>query len=168
MTKRAQDLLINLLAPMDWKRRASGAYWLEVGEKKHKIVLLPSEETEGYYTVKAALAPDFKWQTWLSNAPLEWCQQHAEMKAKLLQSDEKKRILVDASAPWRCHPASAKQLFMLRKFEIVHNPLSITSGEASDLIGKAIQDRERKKAEKKLAKLHRGETPARRGRRASA
>jgi len=71
VTKRAQDLLINLLAPMDWKRRASGAYYLEVGECKHKITLLPSEETEGYYTVKAALAPDYTWQTWLANAPLE-------------------------------------------------------------------------------------------------
>jgi superfamily II DNA or RNA helicase len=164
VTKRAQDLLINLLAPMDWKRRASGAYYLEVGEKKHKIVLLPSEETEGYYTVKAALAPDYQWQIWMANAPLEWAQQHAEMKAKLLQSNEKKRVLVDSTAPWRIHPASEKQFYMLRKFDIPHCP-TITAGEASDLIGKALADRERKKAEKKLARLQKSESGAKRGRR---
>lgn len=32
VTKRAQDLLINLLALMDGKRHSSGAYWLDVGE----------------------------------------------------------------------------------------------------------------------------------------
>lgn len=167
VTKRAQDLLINLLAPMDWKRRASGAYWLEVGKEKHKITLIPSEEIEGYYTVKAALAPDYQWQTWLPPSPLEWAQQHAEMKAKLLQSGERKRILVDSNAPWREHPASVKQFSMLRKFGIEHKP-NITAGEASDLISKAIYERDRAKAEKKLAKLQRGETSAKRGRRASA
>lgn len=167
VTKRAQDLLINLLAPMDWKRRASGAYYLEVGECKHKITLIPSEETEGHYTVKAALAPEYQWQTWLANVSLEWAQQHAEMKARLLQADAKKRILVDSNAPWRIHPASLKQLYMLRKFEIQHKP-DITAGEASDLIGKAIHERDRKKAEAKLAKLQRSEAPAKRGRRRSA
>lgn len=167
VTKRAQDLLINLLAPMDWKRRASGAYWLEVGtgENKHKITLIPSEEKEGCYTVKAALAPQYEWQTWLSDVPLDFAQQHAEVKAKLLQSDEKKLILVDSNAPWRSRPASDKQLYMLRKFEIAHNPETITSGEASDLIGKAVADRDRKKTEKKLAKLQHAEQPAKRGRR---
>lgn len=167
VTNRAQDLLINLLAPMDWKRRASGAYYLEVGEKNHKITLIPSEETEGYYTVKAALAPDYTWQTWLAHAPLEWAQRHAEIKAKILQAGEKKRVLVDSTAPWRIHPASVKQCYMLRKFGIEHKP-DITAGEASDLIGKALDERNRKKAEKKLAKLQRGEMPAKRGRRVSA
>ena len=167
VTRRAQDLLINLLAPMDWKRRSNGAYYLEVGERKHRIALIPSEETEGYYTVKAALAPDYKWQIWLPHAPLEWAQQHAEMKAKLLQSDEKKRILVDSNAPWRAHPASIKQCYMLRKFGIEHKP-DITAGEASDLIGKAIHERNQAKAKKKLAQLQRGKTPRKRGRRASA
>lgn len=166
VTRRAQDLLLNLLAPMDWKRQASGAYWLEVGtgEKKHKITMIPSEEKEGCYTVRTSLAPEYQWQTWLSNVPLEWAQQHAESKAKLLEADEKKRILVDSNAPWRTQPATLKQLHMLRKFEIAHKP-DITAGEASDLIGKAIADQNRKKAEKKLAKLQRSERPAKRGRR---
>jgi superfamily II DNA or RNA helicase len=167
VTKRAQDLLINLLAPMDWKRRASGAYWLEVGERRHKITLIPLEEMEGYYTVKAALAPDYKWQTWLDHAPLEWAQQHAEIKAKLLQGDERKLILVDSNAAWRVHPASIKQCYTLRKFGIEHKP-DITAGEASDLISRTIHERDRAKAEKQLAKLQRAEKPAKRGRRVSA
>ncbi len=85
----------------------------------------------------------------------------------MLQSDEKKLILVDSNAAWRVHPASIKQCYLLRKFGIEHKP-DITAGEASDLIGKAIHEQERKKAEKKLAKLQRGETPTKRGRRASA
>ncbi len=158
--------MINLLAPMDWKRRASGAYWLEVGERKHKITLIPLEDMEGYYTVKAALAPDYKWQTWLDHATLEWAQQHAEIKARLLQGDERKLILVDSSAPWRVHPASIKQLYTLRKFGIEHKP-DITAGEASDLISKTFHERDRAKAEKKLAELQRGK-PTKRGRRANA
>lgn len=150
--KRAQDVLLDLLAPMDWQRKANGAYTLEVGESKHRIALVPSQAQEGYYTVKAALAPDFQWQTWVVDMPLEWAQQHAEAKVKLLQSDEKKRILVDSNAPWRMRPASEKQCALLRKFDIPHSS-TITSGEASDLIGKAFADRERQKIEKKLAKL---------------
>jgi superfamily II DNA or RNA helicase len=166
VTRRAQDLLINLLAPMDWKRQASGAYWLEVGERKHKITLIPLEDMEGYYTVKAALAPDYKWQTWLDRAPLEWAQQHAEIKARLLQNDERNHVLVDSRAAWRAHPASIKQCYMLRKFGIEYT--AITAGEASDLISKVIHERERAKAEKKLANLQRGESSSKRGRRGSA
>jgi superfamily II DNA or RNA helicase len=168
VTHRAQDLLINLLAPMDWKRRSNGAYYLEVGTSKHRICLMPSDEIEGYYTVKAALAPDYEWQVWMADAPLEWAQQHAEMKGKLLESDEKKRILVDSKAPWRVYPASIKQCAFLHKLGIEHSA-DITAGDASDLIGKAIHEQNRQKAEKKLAKLQRGEkTSAKRGRRASA
>lgn len=170
VTKRAQDLLLNLLAPMDWKRRSSGAYWLEVGtdEKKHKITMIPSEEKEGCYTVRASLAPEYQWQTWISDVPLEWAQQHAESKAKLLEADEKKRILVDSNAPWRINPASLKQLHYLHKLGIAHKP-DITSGEASDLLDKAFADQRRQQLEKKLAKLQKSETKApRRRKKASA
>lgn len=166
VSKRAQDVLLNLLAPMDWQRRASGAYCLLVGKQQHKIALVPSKETAGSYTVKAALAPDFQWQTWLSNVPLEWAQQHAETKAKLLLSDAKKRILVDSNAPWRMRPASEKQCTMLRDFKIPHSP-TITSGEASDLLSKVFADRERAKVEKKLADLKKSTTGAKRGKRSA-
>lgn len=168
VTKRAQDLLLNLLAPMDWKRRPSGAYFLEVGkgEQKHKISLIPSEECEGCYSVWATLAPDNKRQCWLKDMPLGIAQQHAEVKAKLLQSDERKLILVDSSAPWRIYPASIKQIYHLNKLGIGHAP-DITAGEASDLLSKAFEDRKRQTIEKKLAKLEKNEatSTSKRGRR---
>ncbi|MBO0783503.1 MAG: hypothetical protein J2P37_32225, partial [Ktedonobacteraceae bacterium] len=149
--QRAQDLAVNILARMDWKRRKNGLYTLEVGEKKHRILLVPSEDTEGYYSVWAKLAPDFKSQRWLKASPLDWAQQHAEMKARLLQTDERKLVLVDSNAPWRAKPASAKQLLKLRQFGI---PLTenLTCGEASDLIGHAIAQRQQRQAEGKITK----------------
>ena len=149
--QRAHDLAINVLARMDWKRMRNGVYTLEVGTQKHKIMLLPSENTDGYYSVYAKLAPDFKGQEWLKESPLEWAQQHAEMKAKLLQSDEKKLILVDNNAPWRARPASDKQVFMLRRFNIPFTD-DITCGEASDLIGQAMIEKDKLKAEKSANK----------------
>jgi hypothetical protein len=85
-----------------------------------------------------------------------------------LQSSERKRILVDSNAPWRGHPASIKQVYRLHKFGIKHSP-DITAGEASDILSKAFADQEKARIEKKLAKLQKSETGAKRGkRRASA
>ncbi len=164
--QRASDLAVNILAQFEWKRRPSGAYVLEVGEKKHKIILLPSEDAnkDGYYAVWARLAPDYKMQQWLKDSPLEWAQQHAEMKARVLQSDEKKRVLVDSNAAWRTWPASPKQCYMLRLYGITFSP-EITRGEASDLIGQAKDDQERHKAEQKAQKA---QEKAQKGKRASS
>jgi len=151
VTRRVQEMEINLLNRFDWKRKPNGGYFLEVGENKHKVILLPPESVTGYYSVWAKLAPDFKMQQWLPDAPLEWAQTHAEMKAKLIQSSEKKLILVDNNAPWRSFPVSNKQLYMLRKFDIPFTE-AMTSGEASDLIGREIAKREKEKAEKAAQK----------------
>ncbi len=159
VTQRAHDLMVNLLDPMDWKRQRNGSYALEIGEKKHKIFLIPSQTTEGYYAVHAKLAPDFKDQEWLKESPLTWAQEHAEIKARILKSNEKKLVLVDHNAPWRAHPVSNKQLYMLRKFGIPFSE-EMTAGEASDLIGKAIAERDKQKAEKAVSK-GRGTKPQR-------
>lgn len=148
VTKRTQDLPINILTRFVWKRAPSGAYHLEVGKNKHRIILRPSETKEGYYSVWAKLAPTFKPQQWMKEIPLEWAQQHAEMKARLIQADDTKLVLVDSQAAWRAHPASIKQLYMLRKYGIPYEA-SITAGEASDLIGREKVEREQRKAEKK-------------------
>ncbi|GHO78420.1 hypothetical protein KSD_61910 [Ktedonobacter sp. SOSP1-85] len=148
---RTSDLLVNILAPMDWKRLSSGAYVLEVGEHRHRIALVPSALREGYYAVWAKLAPTFKPQLWLKESPLEWAQTHAEMKARLLQTDEKKRVLVDSHAPWRSYPASLKQLSTLRYYGLDFQP-EITSGEASDLIGQEKARREQAKAKQRVAR----------------
>lgn len=155
--KRAQDLVINVLARMDWRRQRSGGYVLEVGEQKHLISLVPSEETDGYYSVWAKLAPDFARQQWLKDAPLEWAQQHAERQARILLADAKNTILVDRNAAWRCKPVDllSNQARWLRRFGI---PITedMTRGEASDLLERAFAERERKKAEKQARKQTKG------------
>lgn len=151
VTRRGHDLAVNILARMDWKRQRNGGYVLEVGGRKHRIFLIPSEENDGYYSVQAELAPSFTRQQWLKESPLSWAQEHAEMKARLLQSDEKKLVLVDSNAPWRIHPASLKQIALLDKFAIPHHA-DITSGEASDLIGREMELREKRKAERNAGK----------------
>ncbi|GCF07325.1 DEAD/DEAH box helicase [Dictyobacter arantiisoli] len=151
VSRRTQDLLLNMLDRMPWKRQSNGAYVLEVGVHQHKIYLTPSEEKDGYYSVWAKLAPDFQKQQWLKDSTLEWAQQHAEMKARLLQSSEKKLVLVDNNAPWRSNPVTKGQIYMLRKYNIAYTP-TITSGEASDLIGRAIEDGAKAKAETKAKK----------------
>jgi len=151
LRQRGHDLAVNILDRMDWQRQKNGTYLLEIGSQKHVIMLIPSEEKDGYYSIWAKLAPTFTPQQWVQDAPLTWAQEHAEIKARLLQSDEKKVILVDSTAPWRVQPASIKQVYLLKKFGIEHNA-TITSGEASDLIGKEMDAREKRKAEKKAAK----------------
>lgn len=143
VTRRAQDLPLNLLAPVNWQRGLDGAYWLEMG----KLALIPPEDSEGIYTVKAALVPDDKWQTWLSNAPLSWTQQHAETRARLLESNEKKRILVDNTTTGRGKPASPQATAHPPQFGHQH-AAEITFEEASDLIRQTIAQQDRAEAEK--------------------
>src|SRR6266487_6465562 len=113
VTRRERDVEVDVLARMDWRRNPNGVYVLEVGEHKHRILLFPSDTATGFYSVWAKLAPDFRGQQWCHEVPLEWAMQHAEIKARLLQSE--KKALVDNNAPWRSFPVSNKQLFMLRK-----------------------------------------------------
>jgi superfamily II DNA or RNA helicase len=167
--QRACDLTVNILARFDWKRRPSGAYVLEIGEQKHKIILLPSEDAnkDGYYSVWARLAPDYRMQQWLKDSPLQWAQQHAEMKARVLQADEKNRVLVDGHAAWRSWPASPKQFYMLRLYGIPFSP-TITRGEASDLIAMAKEQEERRKAEQKIQEARKDTRKGKRPRKTQA
>ncbi|GHO82981.1 DEAD/DEAH box helicase [Dictyobacter formicarum] len=148
VSRRTQDLALNMLARMDWKRQRTGAYVLEIGEHKHKVYLVPSDDKDGYYSVWAQLAPSYQKQQWLKESPLEWAQQHAEMKAKVLQAGANKAVLVDNNHPWRARSVSDKQRYLLNKYKIPVTP-HMTAGEASDLIGKAKDDAEKLRAEKK-------------------
>jgi hypothetical protein len=124
-----------------------------VSSHKHQILLVPSEETDGYYSVWARLAPEFARQQWLQDAPLDWAQQHAERQARLLTADTKNTILVDRNASWRSKPVDllSKQAMWLRRFGIPI-PEDMTRGEASDLLEKAFAQRERKQAGKQAGK----------------
>ena len=159
--KRGQDLEINLLARMDWQRRPSGVYHLDVGEKKHRIILRPSETVTGYYSVWAKLAPDFTMQQWLKEVPLEWAMQHAEIKAKLIQSDEKKLVLVDSNAPWRARPVSDKQVFMLRRYDIPFTE-DITRAKRLILLARRKQNESNRKRRKRQRRARRRRSGERR------
>jgi hypothetical protein len=147
--QRMQDLTINVLERLDWQHRTDGSFALEVGPLKHTIVLVPSAERDGSYSVWASLAPKFESQQWLRDAPLGWAQQFAEKRARMLLADPQKVKLVDCNAPWRFLPVDpgGKQALYLRRFGI---PLSenLTRGEASDILEQKFAE----KAEQRRAK----------------
>jgi hypothetical protein len=149
-------------AIMDWRRLRNSGYVLEVGTQKHLVYLVPSEETDGYYSVWARLAPDFTRQQWLRDAPLDWAQQHAERQARLLMADSKNTVLVDRNASWRYKPVDlfSKQATWLRRFGI---PITeeMTRGEASDLLEQAFAEGEHRKAEKQAKQAHKAVKRAR-------
>src|SRR6266699_517124 len=51
--KRTQDLTINVLERIDWQHQRDGSFVLEVGPLKHNIVLAPSPDRNGSYSVWA-------------------------------------------------------------------------------------------------------------------
>lgn len=73
--------------------------------------------------------------------PFGYAQGVAEDYVRLNAS----RTLVAKDAPWRRKPATEKQLDMLVKWKIPHDPRSISSGEASALIDLEIARREEEK-----------------------
>ncbi len=147
--KRMRDLNINVLERLDWQRRRDGSFALEIGPFKHNIVLVPSPQRDGSYSVWASLAPKFESQQWLRDAPLGWAQQFAEKRARMLLADPQKVKLVDRNAPWRSLPVDpgGKQALYLRRFGI---PITenLTRGEASDILEQKFAE----KAEQRRAK----------------
>lgn len=140
---RTQDVVIDVLARLDWHQRDDGMYTLEVGPQKHKIAIAPCQNeegedfygsTDGLYDVWARLAPFYDAQLWASGVSLDWAQSLAEKKARLLISDVNNIKLIDRNAPWRFVGASEKQLELLQRFGVPHNPETVTKGEASDLL----------------------------------
>lgn len=154
--KRSQDITINILERLDWQKRDNGMFVLEVGPQKHRIALVPCEGEEyedmwggiGYYSVWARLAPTYEPQQWIQASPLDWAQQLAEKKARMLLSDAKNVVLVDRNAPWRNYGATDKQIEMLTRFGVSFNPDTITKGEASDILDPIFEKLKAKKARK--------------------
>lgn len=135
---RDKDLEIDLLQKLIWQERTDGKFVLEIGREKHRIALIPSEQGDGLYSVYARLFPGYEAQEWLSNQPLDWAQQLAEKKARMLLADPKAVRLVDQNAGWRNQLASPAQLEKLekykRRFKLVYDPLTVTKGQAADLL----------------------------------
>jgi superfamily II DNA or RNA helicase len=142
---RKEDIQINILEKLDWKLKENGMYVLEVGAERHRIALVPEQEAgsdlwggTAYYSVWARLAPFYEAQMWAGPAPLDWNQQLAEKKARMLLADSKSVKLLDKNASWRAQPATEVQLEKLAKwqarFKLVYDPETVTKGEASDML----------------------------------
>jgi len=61
----------------------------------------------------------------------------------VLQERRSVTRLKAVDAPWKARPASEKQLRLLMRRGIPHNPKTLTMGEASDLIDRAMSARGR-------------------------
>jgi superfamily II DNA or RNA helicase len=153
--KREKDIQINLLEKLLWQSRADGKFVLEVGLEKHRIALIPSQDMDGYYRIAARLAPRFEAQFWSGPLPLDWAQQEAEKKARMLLSDSKNIALVDRNASWRSHGATETQLEKLakyqRRFNLQYNPETVTKGEAADMLDKVYSQFEEWRNKKKVS-----------------
>jgi len=135
---RIKDVQVDLMQKLTWTPRPDGKFVLEVGLERHRIALVPSDTFDGYYRVVAKLAPLYQGQYWTEDMPLDYAQQQAEKKARMLLADPKSTKLVDRTASWRGDPASAVQLEKLEKYKarfgLVYDPLFVTKGEASDML----------------------------------
>jgi superfamily II DNA or RNA helicase len=144
--KRLQDIYIDLFEKLEWQEMPNGAFVLEVGKEKHRIALWPSAQNSQKYMVMAKLAPNYQLQHWTDEVPLDYAQQEAEKKARLILDG--KISWVDKLDPGRNRPPTESQLATLQKFHIPI-PQGCTFGQASDLIGAKIAQFERQKAAKK-------------------
>jgi len=142
-THRERDLPVDLLDSFLWQERTDGLYVLEVGREKHRIALVPTGF--GTYDVWARLFPGYEGQQWGDSLPLDWAQELAERKARLLLSDPKAIRLVDRNASWRKEPASENQKKFL-DWKRIPYPETLTKGEAGDLIDAWKQKNEAKQA----------------------
>lgn len=136
--QRNKDIQINLLERFDWQLRDNGLFVLMVGP--HRIALAPGDD--GNYTVWARLAPFYEPQMWLENAPLDWCQNFSEKKARLLLANPDNVKFMHN----QLEPATEKQLAILAKWgarlKLVYNPDTITKGEASILVDQVFSSKQ--------------------------
>jgi superfamily II DNA or RNA helicase len=150
--KRLKDIHIDLFEKLEWKELPNGVYLLEIGPEKHKIALTPSTSNPDLYYVALKRAPTFQFQKLTDNPlPIDWAQQEAEKRARLIMSEPRGIALVDPSSPWRGKPISEKQKGMLKLYRIPYTE-GMTSGQASDLIDAHKQEIERRKAAKQARK----------------
>ncbi len=140
---RDKDLSIDILTKLDWTLTENGLFVLEVGSEKHRIALVPDKEVEGAYSVWARLAPMYTAQRWLPPSPLDWAQSYAEKNARKLLADPKNTVLVNREAAWRSYPATEVQLEKLakwqKKFNLQYDPLTVTRGEATEMLDKVYE-----------------------------
>lgn len=165
--RRNEDRQVDLFGLPEWEEREGGHFVLTVGAQKHRIAIIPSKDNPGMYTVWARLAPTFEAQKWMGAQPLDWAQQFAEKKARMLAENSKNAVLVDRNAAWRSKPIDPEsgQAGMLKMYRIPfgEGTAITTKGQASDAIDerkRQIEERKRKKAERAATRAQRNEVSA--------
>ncbi len=149
--QRNKDVELNLLAKLTWQAKPDGKFVLEL-DSGDRIALTPDESGSGNYRVLAKLFPGSQAQVWSDYLPLDWAQAQAEKKARILLSQPNGYKLVDRTLPWRNDSATEVQLEKLAKyqarFNLKYDPVTVTKGEASDLLdsvyGKFAEWREKR------------------------
>lgn len=133
------DAAVNLLDGFEWQAVGNGDYTLAVAPGKAAFTLALG--ADGY--TAWAVWPDGYHQELTTHGPvsLDWAQTLAERAA--LNVAQEQAHLVDNRAIWRTREPTDKQLWLLKKHRIKHNPDTITRGEASDLLGIVFQGRSR-------------------------
>ena len=133
------DAAVNLLDGFEWQAVGNGDYTLAVAQGKAVFKLALG--ADGY--TAWAIWPDGYQQELTTHGPvsLDWAQTLAERAA--LNVAQEQAHFVDNRAIWRTREPTDKQLWLLKKHRIKHNPDTITRGEASDLLGMVFQGRVR-------------------------
>jgi ATP-dependent helicase IRC3 len=126
---------------MNWIKSGEDVYRLQYPWADGTEVLTVSRDMLGHFDISCTIRPRGE-----AGKPIPPSRQRtiasqvsdAEAALRLAESfiQQERRSasrLTDNAAPWRMHPASAKQINYLRTLKVPFKP-SITSGEASDLI----------------------------------
>ena len=114
-----------------WVETRQGAWVMSIGE--HGTLRLTPDGDDTWQVHR--LRRDFPPAKVAQHLPLSYAQGLAEDTARQLGVER----LVAAEAPWRAHPASEKQLALLKKFGIAATP-ELTKGEAADQISAIMGD----------------------------
>lgn len=129
---RVIETAVDLLDGFTWEPTGEGHYRMAIAGKATFWLVLHGTG----YTGGVVWADGHRQELTTPGVPLDWAQTLCERAAIQVAQDQ--QHLVDKRAPWRYAPASEKQLDLLRKLRIRHDPYSITKGEAADLISVAF------------------------------
>jgi superfamily II DNA or RNA helicase len=142
---------VSEVVSLNWIRAAADVYRLQYPWQDGTETLTVSKDILGHFDIAASLRPHgrpgeapgpIRQRTLASQLP---SAVEALRAAEAWIQEERRQVtrLKDREAPWRQRTASEKQLALLRRLGVPHDPRKITMGAASDLIDVAQQRRGR-------------------------
>lgn len=134
---------------LDWIRTSEEVFRLQYPWGEGTETLQVSKDLIGKWEISITLRPSgpsgfagVRQRTLATN--IETADAAAGIaEAFVLQERRQVMKLKDKDAPWRARPASDKQLALLRRLRVPHNPAGMTMGQASNLIDLAQARRAR-------------------------